>query len=78
MTDAIPTLADIRATADAIAPHVLVTPMVAWSGPTVGRLLGGDAEVFMKLETLQRTGTFKARGAMANALAFSHKGNHAA
>jgi threonine dehydratase len=74
MNDKIPTLEDIRSTAAAIAPHVAVTPVASWFGPCVARLLGPDAEVLMKLEILQRTGTFKARGAMANALAFSRDG----
>lgn len=68
MTQHAPTLTEIRATAGRIAPHVLLTPVVPWSGPTIARLLGSDARVTMKLELFQRTGTFKARGAIANAL----------
>ena len=46
---------DIRAAADAIAGEVVRTPTVR-SGP-LSDLLG--LEVFVKLETLQRTGSFK-------------------
>ena len=51
---------DIRAAADAIAGEVVRTPTVR-SGP-LSDLLG--LEVFVKLETLQRTGSFKDRGAL--------------
>lgn len=50
---------DIRAAAAVIAPHVLRTPTVA--SPGLSGLLG--APVTLKLELLQRTGSFKARGA---------------
>ena len=55
----IPTFADIQAAAARIAPHAIRTPLVesaALNGLTGGR-------VFLKLETLQRTGSFKFRGA---------------
>ena len=51
---------DIRAAADAIAGEVVRTPTVR-SDP-LSDLLG--LEVFVKLETLQRTGSFKDRGAL--------------
>ena len=51
---------DICAAADAIAGEVVRTPTVR-SGP-LSDLLG--LEVFVKLETLQRTGSFKDRGAL--------------
>jgi threonine dehydratase len=51
-----------------IAPHVVATPAVRWRSATLDRLLGSDAEVSLKLELFQNTGTFKARGAITNAL----------
>lgn len=57
-------LADVRAAAETIAPHVVRTPLVA--APRLSTLLG--ARVSLKLETMQPTGAFKERGA-ANRLA---------
>lgn len=74
MTDAVPTLDDIRATAERIKPYVLETPLVPWVAPGVARRLGASATVLMKLELLQHTGTFKARGAINNALTFAKNG----
>ncbi len=74
MSDAVPSLADLRATAERIAPHVLRTPVVPWMGPSVARLLGPDARVHLKLELFQATGTFKARGAITTALRIADVG----
>lgn len=57
-------LADIRATSQALAGSVLRTPIAQLQGPTIERLLGRNADVRLKLELFQRTGTFKARGAL--------------
>lgn len=60
----IPTFADVEAAAARIRPHAVRTPLVestALSAKTGGR-------VFLKLETLQRTCSFKFRGA-CNAVA---------
>jgi threonine dehydratase len=57
-------LADIRAAAELIRGHVLHTPLVY--SPTISSLSG--AEVYLKLETLQLAGSFKARGATARIL----------
>ncbi|MDF2984274.1 MAG: threonine/serine dehydratase, partial [Devosia sp.] len=54
------TLADINAAATRIAPHVRRTPTIearALSQPIT------DAKLSLKLENLQATGSFKARGA---------------
>lgn len=55
------TIADIRAAAERVAPHVRRTPLVA------ARCLKDDpypdGELLLKLECLQVTGSFKARGA---------------
>jgi threonine dehydratase len=53
-------LEDVRAAAREIAGEVLRTPTVL-SGPLTSQL---SADVYLKLETLQRTGSFKDRGAL--------------
>ncbi|UCG73896.1 MAG: threonine/serine dehydratase [Chromatiales bacterium] len=81
-------LDEIRAAADGLAGQINVTPVVPWHGNELQRLLGAGTEVSVKLEQLQRSGTFKARGALtamlsageealrAGVTAFS-AGNHA-
>jgi threonine dehydratase len=79
-----PSFVDIQAAAERIAPYAVRTPLVesaALNARTGGR-------IFLKLETLQRTGSFKFRGACnrlamipqeqreAGVVAFS-SGNHA-
>jgi len=54
-----PGFADIQAAAARIAPYAVRTPLV--ESPALNALTGG--RVFLKLETLQRTGSFKFRGA---------------
>lgn len=56
----IPSRSDIEAAADAIAPHTRRTPIIEIDGDTVGI----DATLVFKLEYLQVTGAFKARGAV--------------
>lgn len=54
-----PTFADVEAAAARILPHAIRTPLVeSW---VLNAQTG--ARVFLKLETLQRTGSFKFRGA---------------
>ncbi|MBW8707969.1 MAG: threonine/serine dehydratase [Alphaproteobacteria bacterium] len=55
----VPTFEDVQAAAARIAPHAVRTPLV--EAPALNALTG--ARVFLKLETLQRTGSFKFRGA---------------
>ncbi|KAA5825241.1 pyridoxal-phosphate dependent enzyme [Saccharopolyspora hirsuta] len=57
-------ITDIEATAERIAEHVLRTPTIP--SPGLGDLLG--VPVTAKLELLQRTGSFKVRGAAAKLL----------
>src|SRR5262245_2613668 len=52
--------AEVRTAAERIRPHVLETPIEP--SPELSRR--GGAEVLLKLENLQRTGSFKLRGAM--------------
>ena len=78
------TFADVQAAAARIKPHAVRTPLV--ESPVLNELNRG--RVFLKLETLQRTGSFKFRGACnaiaqlspeqkrAGVVAFS-SGNHA-
>ena len=57
-----PTLEDINKLRDSLGNAITRTPMVRCAG--LEDLIGGDTEVLGKLEFLQRTGTFKARGAL--------------
>jgi len=54
-----PSFSDVVAAASRIAPHAVRTPLV--DSPALNALTGG--RVFLKLELLQRTGSFKFRGA---------------
>ena len=54
------TLSDVRQARDRIAPHIIRTPLVP--SPTLSERCG--SEVFLKLETMQKAGSFKVRGAM--------------
>jgi threonine dehydratase len=60
-------ISDIEATAQRIAGHVVRTPTLP--SPGLSTLLG--VPVTVKLELLQRTGSFKARGATAKLLSLS-------
>lgn len=79
-----PGFSDIQAAAKRIAPYAVRTPLV--ESPALNALTGG--RVFLKLETLQRTGSFKFRGACnrlamipqdqrANGVVAFSSGNHA-
>jgi threonine dehydratase len=59
--------ADVAAAAARIAGQIVRTPLVAAHG--LSRRLG--PEIFLKLETLHRTGSFKERGALNRLLALS-------
>lgn len=63
------TLDRIAATRAAIAPWVVETPVLEWSGVAKDALLGAGTRAILKLELLQRTGSFKPRGALANIIA---------
>ena len=67
MNDLPVTIADIRHAAAAIAGAVAQTPTIA--APGLSELAG--AEVYLKLETLHRTGSFKERGALNKLLTLS-------
>lgn len=59
MTESLPTAADVEAAARVLAPVAVRTPLI--SSPALDALTGGH--VFLKPEMLQRTGSFKFRGA---------------
>ena len=78
------TLQDVQSAAARIAPHVRRTPLVA---ATQALHPATDADLWLKLECLQASGSFKARGAMnrllttdpamlANGIVTASGGNH--
>ena len=71
MTDSGPNIEEIRALRERLTEQALRTPVVRC--PAIESELGDDTEVFAKLEFLQRTGTFKARGALATLYALTNK-----
>jgi threonine dehydratase len=86
MAETGPNIDEIRALRDRLTAKTLRTPVVRCAA--IENILGEGTEVFAKLEFLQRTGTFKARGALATLQSLSadeHKngvtavsaGNHA-
>jgi threonine dehydratase len=58
-----PTIAAIEALRGSLGHEIVRTPMLRCAG--LENLIGGDTRIFGKLEFLQYTGTFKARGALA-------------
>jgi threonine dehydratase len=64
-----PNLGDIHEALDALRPYLAETPIHSWKGVEFPALIGGDTRVVVKLELLQRSGSFKARGAVLNMLA---------
>jgi threonine dehydratase len=83
------TLDEIRLAVGQLANHVVRTPVHRLQSPEVEAALGATTDTWLKLELFQRTGTFKARGALLNVLALSEQqrkqgvtavsaGNHAA
>jgi len=62
------TLDEIRAARQQLGDRVVTTPVHEWEGSLRAEMLGAQTRVFLKLELLQRTGTFKARGALLNML----------
>jgi threonine dehydratase len=56
---------EIEQVREVIRPYVRVTPVVGVSGADFGL---GDVSIALKLELLQHSGSFKARGAFANLL----------
>ena len=69
MTVAGPDIADIGALRERLAGKTTLTPIVRCAA--IEESIGADTQVFAKLEFLQRTGTFKARGALATLYSLS-------
>jgi threonine dehydratase len=66
-----PSLDAIHAAREQLGDRVRETPVWHWRGDAIGRAAGEGTQVFLKLELFQYTGTFKARGALLNAMALS-------
>ena len=62
-------LHEISEAAQALAMRIVRTPVHVLRGPELEAVVGSDTTVYAKLELFQHTGTFKARGALLNALA---------
>jgi len=63
MTVTGPSIKDIRALREELTEETIRTPVVRCAA--IESAIGGETTVLAKLEFLQRTGTFKARGALA-------------
>ncbi len=57
-------LSEIQKTRDRLGERVVTTPSLQWQGDELSRSIDDETTVYVKLELFQRTGTFKARGAM--------------
>jgi len=68
-----PTLAQIRDAREALGSLIVETPAHHWRDLRLTERLGLDTEIFVKLELLQITGTFKPRGALNVMLNLSAK-----
>jgi len=66
-----PTLEQFRGTRKTIGDYIIETPNFQWASNSIEEKLGKGTEVFLKLELFQHSGTFKARGALANIAALS-------
>lgn len=66
MSSSLPSLAlpAIRQTAAALAAEIVRTPVARLQGPALDAWLDPATTVMLKLELFQKTGTFKARGAL--------------
>jgi threonine dehydratase len=71
MSDGPPTLAEIGAAVTRLAPFIRQTPVWEWQDEAVAALLAPGTRLFLKLELLQHSGSFKARGALLNLLALA-------
>lgn len=68
-----PSLQEINATAKRIAPYIANTPVLPYYGAEGLTTLANGTEVFLKMELLQKTGSFKARGAINSVMHLSEK-----
>jgi threonine dehydratase len=65
------TLAEIRAARAQLGGRIRTTPIQPLAGPAVEAALAPGTQATLKLELFQHTGSFKARGALLNALALT-------
>jgi threonine dehydratase len=65
----VPNCADVVRMNGLVRPYIRYTPVVQVAGADIGVHDGGSVPVTLKLEHLQCSGSFKARGAFANLLA---------
>ena len=59
-----PTISAIENARARLGDLVIETPVHRWQGPEIAEAAGAGTEVFLKLELLQYTGSFKPRGAL--------------
>lgn len=64
-----PSLSTIRAVQERLAPHIARTPTITYDAARLDPRAPAGGRVSLKLEFLQYTGSFKARGAINNLLA---------
>ena len=67
------TLAEIRAARDRLGDRIGRTPVMPLEGPAVDAAFAPGTQALLKLELFQHTGSFKARGALVNALALDEE-----
>jgi threonine dehydratase len=65
------TLAEIRAARALLGERIRTTPVQPLAGPAAEAVLPPGTRALLKLELFQHTGSFKARGALVNALSLS-------
>lgn len=65
------TLAEIRAARSLLGDRILRTPVLPLLGPAVEAAFAPGTRPLLKLELFQHTGSFKARGALVNALSLT-------
>jgi threonine dehydratase len=68
-----PSITQIEAALAALRPYLIETPVHPWEGTELADLIGRDTRVIAKLELLQRTGSFKPRGALTTMFKLSEE-----
>ena len=69
-----PTIDEVRQLAQRLQPWISTTPVIRCAA--LEEHLGGGGEIYAKLEFLQQTGTFKARGALSTILSLDEQQLH--
>lgn len=68
MSEAVPSLAAIQENRKKIGAWIMETPVWHLHSDSLQKAVGSNTEVFYKLELLQHTGSFKARGAVTSVM----------